>query len=119
MYGGRGFSINLTDGVNGIRLFGGPNYTQTSFEFSSSGNQASTADWNFINTWKYFSGTYDGETLLLYIDGMIVGSFSSAETFPVITQATLSGDCLFDEVRIYNRALSQKEIEALMNMGVD
>jgi len=70
--------------------------------------------------WHYFTGTWDGKNILLYIDGeleksggcdgelkssnrsMYIGSRNGGERF-------LSG--IVDEVRIYNRALTQAEVK--------
>ena len=79
------------------------------------------------NTWTHLAGTYDGTTLRLYVNGIKV-----AET-PVTGSILTSSDALriggnsiwpeyfsgrIDDVRIYNQALSQGQIQMNMN-GLD
>ena len=76
-----------------------------------------------VNTWTHLALTYDGVTLILYMNGMQVASL--AHTGPLGTSPNplqIGGDSLFgqyfqgtiDEVRVYNRALSALEIQADM-----
>jgi PKD repeat protein len=80
-----------------------------------------------LNTWSHVAGTYDGATLRLYVDGTQVAS--QARTGAILTSTlplSIGGDTLhgtyfsglIDEVRIYNRALSQGEIQADMAMPI-
>ena len=75
-----------------------------------------------LNTWVHLAATYDGTTLQLYVDGNLVGSQITigqpidASANPVsIGSEEVIGKKQFwgsiDEVRIYNRALSQAEIQ--------
>jgi hypothetical protein len=75
--------------------------------------------------WHHLAGTYDGETMLLYVDGAQVNS----NTSPSGVMRKASGQSLYigegqaypnrrfvgqiDDVRIYNRALSASEIQSL------
>ena len=79
------------------------------------------------NTWTHLAVTYDNATLRLYING--VQASSVAYTGNLITSANplqIGGDSLYgqyfqgiiDEVRVYDRALSQAEIQADMNTAV-
>ena len=79
-----------------------------------------------LNTWTHLTGTYDGTTMRLYVNGVQVSS--QAQTGPIQTSTaalTMGGDALhgqyfaglIDEVRIYNRALSVAEIQSDMNTG--
>jgi hypothetical protein len=74
-----------------------------------------------LNTWSHLAGTYDGSTMNFYVNGLLVGS--RPQTGPITTSSvalTIGGNTaygenwsgLIDEVRIYNRALSQSEIHA-------
>src|SRR5882762_10354968 len=76
-----------------------------------------------VNTWTHLAATFDGETVRLYVNGVQVAS--QAQTTPLAsTDGTLQigGDSYpneffagrIDEVRIYNRALTQAEIQADM-----
>ena len=78
-------------------------------------------------TWHHISGTYDGSTIRLYVDG--VEKASGSVSGPIQTSSTplyignkpfssYSGDFfkgIIDEVRIYNRALLHQEINDTMN----
>ena len=77
------------------------------------------------NTWVHLAATYDGATIKIYVNGVLDNS--KATTFTIGTNNvdlglgadvgsgsgtnTLKGQ--MDEVRIYNRALSDQDIQAL------
>jgi hydrogenase maturation factor HypE len=80
-----------------------------------------------LNTWSHLAGTYDGATLRLYVNGVLAAS--QPYTGSIITSSgalRLGGNAVWgeyftgriDEVRIYNRALSQSEIQVDMNTAV-
>ena len=81
------------------------------------------------NGWHFVAGTYDGESVRLYLDGTEVGT-PTAATIEGIEYGLSSGDAFnigayhgtcdqrfddghLDEVRIYDRALTPEEIRAL------
>jgi len=74
-----------------------------------------------MNQWYHIVGTYDGSTVSLYLDGQLVDSQPSNisighNAMPVCIGGRLgieSVDGFVDEVRIYNRALSESEIQGL------
>ena len=76
-----------------------------------------------LNTWVHLATTYDGATLRLYVNG--VQAAATAMTGNIVTSTSplrIGGDSvwgeyfkgLIDEVRIYNRALGQSEIQTDM-----
>ena len=86
------------------------------------GNSALT-----VNTWAHLAATYDGANLRLYLNGIQVAN--QARTVNLTTSANplqIGGDTIFgqyfsgliDEVRVYNRALTQTEIQTDMNTPV-
>ena len=76
-----------------------------------------------INTWFHAIATYDGSTMRLYKDGIEVGSVAKSGT--IDTDTTIPAnigrnpdgsnhmDGAMDDVRIYNRALTVSDIQAL------
>jgi RHS repeat-associated protein len=80
-----------------------------------------------LNTWSHVSGTFDGGNLRLYVGGTLVATIAAPGSFANTTgPVTMGGNSVWpewlngrlDDVRIYNRALSQTEIQADMNTGV-
>jgi hypothetical protein len=83
-------------------------------------NEVRTGMGLMTNTWKHLAGTCDGSTYRFYIDGALVattnGTLGSAITNSLIIGG--SGTCqgfqgVLDDVRIYNRALSDAEVGQL------
>jgi Concanavalin A-like lectin/glucanases superfamily len=82
-----------------------------------------------LTTWRYVTVTYDGDYLKLFLDGVCVSEIKrtsankSINTSNAIEVLHEGGSyCLggfLDEIRVYNRALSQDEIKALMDIGID
>ncbi|MBL7738170.1 MAG: hypothetical protein JNK14_03055 [Chitinophagaceae bacterium] len=81
-----------------------------------------------LNTWIHVASTYDGGTFRLYINGVQVSSAAVTGNITVTANplriggtTALAGQYfagLIDEVRIYNRALSQAEIQTDMNTPI-
>ena len=78
------------------------------------------------NTWYFITVTYDGSALRLYIDGTLRGTTNAVGTIPNSGQDIwIGGNGVWgehfagriDEVRIYNTALTQVEIQALKDAG--
>lgn len=80
-----------------------------------------------LNNWTYLAATYDGAALSLYVNGMLVASQAvSGNILPSIGPLRFGGNSIFgeyfagtiDNLRIYNRSLSQAEIQSDMNRPV-
>ncbi|MBN2180980.1 MAG: discoidin domain-containing protein [Sedimentisphaerales bacterium] len=79
---------------------------------------------SFNDNWHHIAGTFDGNQLRLYVDGLLADSMDytgaiATTTYPVnIGRNSQNTDRLYegaiDEVRIYNRALSEAEIQYIM-----
>ena len=86
----------------------------------------SPVDDSFNGVWHHVAGTFDGNQLRLYVDGSLADSLDytgaiATSTYPVnIGRNSQNTDRLYegaiDEVRIYNRALSEGEILFLANL---
>jgi hypothetical protein len=77
-----------------------------------------------LNTWTHLAVTYDSTMVRLYVNGVLAGS--QAQTAPIAASTnplTIGGDRTFgqyftgkiDEIRVYNRALTQSQIQNDMN----
>jgi hypothetical protein len=76
------------------------------------------------NTWTHLAATYDGTTQRLYVNGVQVSSRAQTGAIQTSTNPLrIGGNSPYgeffqgriDEVHIYNRALTQAEIQAVMN----
>jgi hypothetical protein len=82
-----------------------------------------TSFWaNNLNQWKYICCSYDGSTIRLYADGqmqiMSVKSLNTLKNSAFIGKQIVGSEYwtgTVDELRIYNRTLSDSEILALYN----
>jgi len=81
-----------------------------------------TAD---LNVWKHIAMTYNGTTVRLYIDGVLISSATGAHVsnnnpllFGRWTPASEYWNGVVDEVRIYSRMLSQAEVQTDMTTPI-
>ena len=79
------------------------------------------------NTWTHLAMSYDGTTLKIYVNGALVNSTVQSGTIVTSTNSLqIGGDNLYgqyftgliDEVRIYNIALTQAQIQSDMNTAL-
>ncbi|MBT5532817.1 LamG domain-containing protein, partial [Candidatus Poribacteria bacterium] len=86
--------------------------------------ESSTADWT-VGTWYHFAGTFDGDTLRVYVDGVLEGESETGTPIAPSTldlwigaddfgRATDAFPGVIDEVRLYDRALDEGEIGDIM-----
>ncbi len=74
-----------------------------------------------LSQWYHVVGTYDGSTIVLYLDGQLIDSNPASipigqNMVPVTIcrrQEKNSFNGLIDEVRIYNLALNETEVQSL------
>jgi PKD repeat protein len=79
------------------------------------------------NTWTHLAVTYNGATLILYVNGVQVSSLTRTGNIATSTNPLqIGGDSLYgqffqgaiDEVRVYNVARTQTQIQADMNAPI-
>jgi hypothetical protein len=97
-------------------------WTSFSFDLSVDGQwQTLTAQFpqNALNKWSHLSATYDGYFMRMYLDGHLMGSKEITGTYTGNTEGLTIGNQpgraesfkgVIDEIRVWNRALSQCEI---------
>jgi hypothetical protein len=114
------------DGVNGYIFSLNNNSITNGLLFYSGGVNASTSNVITLNRWQHVASVFNGSTVTLYVNGIAV----STQAQPALTASTASlgigirpadslrgFDGIIDEVRIYNRALSDSEMKQLYGMG--
>ena len=82
-----------------------------------------------INEWSHIAATFDGSLLRIYVNGSEVNSAPGASFIsPSNGPLSMGGHALWsnenfagriDDVRVYNRALAEAEIQADMATPVD
>jgi len=87
-----------------------------------------TTDLDTLNgQWHHMAGTFDGDELLFYLDGEVAATLAFSGTISTATHNVALGensqatgryfDGMLDDARIYNRALTQEEIQIVMLGG--
>ena len=98
--------------------------SQVRFFVNHYANRVAYANFSNPTEWHHFVGTYDGSTVRIYVDGVegtqgaFLGSIianTNNLTIGRIFEDTYNIKALIDDVRIYERALSAIEIQALYN----
>jgi hypothetical protein len=99
------------------------------FEFGSQGSEVIVSQDSFpTGSFYLVSGTYDGTTFKLYVNGTLEGQFAETTTIPYTNNTWTIGSSpansrnqgyprtwngVIDEVQVFNRALSASEIQAI------
>jgi hypothetical protein len=80
-----------------------------------------------VNSWTHVAATYDGAQLRFYVNGALVASTLVSGSYQVNTNPLwIGGNAVYgeyfqgklDDLRVYNRALTQAEIQEDMTIGV-
>ncbi|MCC7502843.1 MAG: LamG domain-containing protein [Flavobacteriales bacterium] len=128
MDGIAGFRDNATFDFYLLQTYG----TTLEGRFRNSNNGLFTVDsaaLMTLNTWQFIALTYDGATLSMYHNGVLIGAVTATGTvtnttgqfhignmpIPGSTQIYLDGTV--DETALWKRGLSQAEIQCVMNYG--
>jgi hypothetical protein len=117
-------NYNYPSNINAMQMMlrrDGANYTF--WLDSGSGYTAVTAVGSVaINTWQHVTGTWDGTTMRIYVNGVLTNSAAKTGTIPSKTTSFSIGsnfserfDGDIDEVRLWNKALSAIDIMNTMN----
>ncbi len=91
--------------------------------------QSKTTDWK-IGQWYHFAGTFDGKTLRVYINGQLEGEAPNNKPIaPSDLELWIGGDDngrpsdwfpgKIDEVRLYDKTLSEVDIQRVMDTPAD
>jgi hypothetical protein len=75
-----------------------------------------------VGKWAHVAGTWDGTTQKLYKDGLLIGTATPGGKLSPATLVQIGADGesmhgMIDEVRIYNRALSDEELKKQFTDG--
>lgn len=87
--------------------------------------ESATTEWT-IGSWYHFAGTFDGSTLRVYVDGKLDGEAPNGQPIATSDKELWIGADDFgrpsdsfpgavDDARIYNRALTEREIQEAMS----
>ncbi|HEX5090526.1 MAG TPA: LamG-like jellyroll fold domain-containing protein [Nocardioides sp.] len=114
------YHLNASSGAGALRPAGGGT-------FGTSGSTVVGPTAVTVNAWTHVALTYDGTIQRLWINGTQVATRDIRGTIQATDNPLFIGgnvpygeyfQGLIDDVRVYNRALSQSEIQGDMNMGV-
>ena len=81
---------------------------------------------DMLGQWQHVVGTYDRNTVKLYLNGVLVASLAHSAALTITGNPVLIGVSGFDDdyfhgamddIRIYDRALTEAEIQELYNEG--
>ncbi len=104
-------------------LYANSNTGQPNINYTSDGSEVNLNAGSGlpVGEWTYLAGTFDGTTMKLYVNGNLVGTLATSAPIDVTGGVLRIGaddvwqdesfPGVIDEVRIYNRALSQAEIQ--------
>lgn len=110
---------DTTDGTNDAQIILDRDANYISYQVGTTGQGVSVA--NYLNKWMHIFLTFDGTNARLYKSGVRLRTDTVTTFNPVSSNGTIGGrlgggadfNGDFDEVRMYNRALSESEVEIL------
>ena len=93
------------------------------FLLDAEGSKEVGYTWTELNVWKYIVATFDGSQMKLYVDGVLTSFVDNSRVIAINPNPVLIGKSgwgeyfkgLIDQLRIYDRALTQAEITELYN----
>jgi hypothetical protein len=113
----------LTKNVYQLGLEDTTSNPQIFFSLSSIGQVVSPHVALNQNNWTFLAGTYDGQTMQIYTNGVLAAQANQTGSIGINSEAIGIGENLddysdfvngqIDDVRIYNRALTPAEIQQL------
>lgn len=132
------------DGYNGLKAAGIVNKTNTSnygqyglsyhewsnpyrinFNYNQGSKGCSTSISLVLSKWYFLAATFDGSSIIIYLNGIKIDSQASTgliikDNNPLTIGLESPGDVEYlkgklDDIRIFNRALSQQEIQSFNN----
>src|SRR6202023_2095995 len=112
------FELDNENTTNGLRF----EITTSNGGFGMLVPNATVAD-----VWQHVAATYDGSTMTIYVNGVSVGTpVSATGTINAVTNDLLIGKNivngesfpgLVDEVELFDRALTQSEVQTIYDAG--
>lgn len=116
------FELMISTGDNGCS-FGTSGHVQWRAKIGSNDSRICGGSLT-TSVWQHVAGTYDGTRFRLYVNGTLVADAARTGAMATNTQSIVIGNRQaldrgfhgdIDEVRIWSRALSQAELQSLMN----
>ena len=125
--GGQSYSVIAVKGTPWTFLMENPS-NKIRFRVTAGGLDKNAADSvaHELNRWYHFVGTYDGQNIKIYKDGILVGTTPATGNLGTndvtakigtYTGSSYNFNGSIDDVRIYNRALTPSEVEGLYNFA--
>jgi len=118
-FGYRNFSLNFNSANIAITIGDG---SGVNYQVA----QSSVFTASTLNEWHYITGTYDGGTLKLYVDGIfrsgpastVTPTYTASANFIGKTSSAYYFNGLIDDVRIYNYARTAEQIKQDYERGL-
>jgi len=101
----------------------GPDFFQFWLALDGQAHPLFAGSWS-VGQWYFVVGTYDGETMKLYVNGAIVAELAASGVLTdygknmrigAFSNDLSTSNAAIDEVRIFDRALSADEVELMYN----